>query len=212
MMLATYLAYLATVAVFFAHPPGPSQLLFMAHSLRQGVRGATPTMAGDLSANAIQILVAGFGLVGVVALSAGFFTAVKWAGVAYLVWIGVRTYRAKPAREASAPKVRRGAMFRQGFITSAANPYAVVFFAALFPQFIDASRPLAAQIAILGVTYIIFDATILVLLGLAAHRAVRLLGGQAHRWINRVSGVLMIAAAVLLSFKQLTPVDGAAAK
>ena len=211
MSVSTYLAYLAVVAVFFAHPPGPSQLLFMAHSLRYGVRGASPTMAGDLSANAIQIVVAGFGLAGVVAQSADVFTAVKWAGVVYLACIGMRTLLT-PTAIGAAVATRNGALFRKGFITSAANPYAVMFFAALFPQFIDAAHPLAPQIAILGVTYIIFDAAILVLLGLAAHRAFRLLGGRFQHWANRVSGVMMIAAAVLLSFKVLTPAETVSAR
>ncbi|MBO6726360.1 MAG: LysE family translocator [Rhizobiaceae bacterium] len=203
--LATYLAYLATVLVFFVHPPGPSQLLFMANSMRHGVRGALPTMAGDLSANSVQILVAGFGLASLVALSAEFFLAVKWAGVLYLVWVGVRTIISSPRSTAAAPK--RGALFRQGFVTSAANPYAVIFFAALLPQFIDASQPLTPQIAILGITYLVIDGTILLLMGFTSQRLFVMLGGTAHKWANRISGALMIGAAILLSFKDLTPAE-----
>ncbi len=70
MSLETYLAYLATVLVFFARPPGPSQLLFMAHSMQRGVKRSVPVMAGDLSANTIQILIAGFGLAAIATSSA----------------------------------------------------------------------------------------------------------------------------------------------
>lgn len=201
---ATYLAYLATVALFFAHPPGPSQLLFMANALRHGVRGAMPTLAGDLFANSIQIGIAGFGLVGIVAMSATFFTAVKWLGVAYLAWMGLRALFARPSAD-GAVRRRSGALFNQGFVTSAANPYAVVFFAALFPQFIDADAALMPQIAILGTTYLVIDGCLLVVLGLATQRIFRLLGGRAHLLANRISGGLMIAAAVLLSFRELAP-------
>lgn len=201
MTIETYLLYLATVAVFFAHPPGPSQILFMAGSMQHGVRRAVPILAGDLSANALQIMIAGFGLVGLVALSAGFFTAVKWAGIVYLVYLGLRmilTARA-PSGTPSAP--RRTALFRQGFVTSAANPYAVVFFAALFPQFIDPGLPIAPQVAILGVTYLVIDGAILILMGAMSARLFALLGSRFARWTGIVSGLGLLGAAALLALR-----------
>jgi len=201
MTLETYLLYLATVLVFFAHPPGPSQILFMAGSMQHGPRRAMPIMAGDLSANAIQIMVAGFGLVGLVALSAGVFTAVKWAGIAYLVYLGLRmilTARAAPGAPA-APN--RAALFRQGFVTSAANPYAVVFFAALFPQFIDPGVAVAPQVALLGLTYLVVDGAILILMGATAARLFTLLGTRFARWSGIVSGAGLLIAAGLLALR-----------
>ncbi len=82
MILETYLAYLVAVLIFFAHPPGPSQLLFVAHSMRLNVKKAMPTLAGDLTANSLQIMIAGFGLAGLIQLSATFFLTIKWLGVA----------------------------------------------------------------------------------------------------------------------------------
>lgn len=201
MTLETYLIYLATVLVFFAHPPGPSQILFMAGSMQHGPRRAIPIMAGDLSANAIQIMIAGFGLVGLVALSAGFFTAVKWAGIVYLIYLGLRmilTARAAPGTPA-APK--RAALFRQGFVTSAANPYAVVFFAALFPQFIDPGIAVAPQVTILGLTYLVIDGVILILMGATAARLFTLLGSRFSRWSGIVSGTGLLIAAGLLALR-----------
>lgn len=203
MALETYLSYLAVVAVFFAHPPGPSQILFMSHSLRGGVRPAFPTMAGDLSANAVQIVAAGAGLVGLIHASSGAIEVIKWLGVAYLVWLGARSLFARHEPHAVAPPAAQ--RFRQGFLTSAANPYAVVFFAALFPQFIDPDLALWPQIAILGVTYLIIDAAILLVFGLSAARIFQWAGSRAAAWVNRVSGLMMIAAAFLLSQSQLAP-------
>lgn len=205
MQIEVYLAYLATVLIFFAHPPGPSQLLFMANSLRYGVRRSTPTMAGDLSANAIQIATAGFGLAGVVAASETVFTAIKWLGVAYLVWIGLRSILSAGHTGRGRPTANASMLFRQGFLTSAANPYAVVFFAALFPQFIDTSAALTPQIAILGCTYILVDGAILLLLGWTARKVFEAIGSRFERWIGWVSGLLMIAAAFLLSTREIGP-------
>jgi homoserine/homoserine lactone efflux protein len=201
MTLETYLLYLATVLVFFAHPPGPSQILFMAGSMQHGVRRAVPIMAGDLSANAIQIMIAGFGLVGLVALSAGFFTAVKWAGIVYLIYLGLRMILTARAATGTPAAPKRAALFRQGFVTSAANPYAVVFFAALFPQFIDPGLPIAPQVAILGLTYLVIDGTILILMGASAARLFALLGSGFARWTGIISGLGLLSAAALLALR-----------
>lgn len=212
MTLEVYIAYLATVLVFFAHPPGPSQLLFMANSLQYGVKRSTATMAGDLSANTLQIVIAGFGLVGVIALSANVFLAIKWLGVAYLIWIGVRSILSAGKSRSKARQASSGRLFQQGFFTSAANPYAVVFFAALFPQFIDPATALAPQIAILGLTYIVIDGAILLLFGLTVKRVFSFLGSRFERWIGWISGVMMIAAAILLSNRDLGPSASGAVK
>lgn len=203
MTVETYLAYLATVLLFFAHPPGPSQILFVAGAMRHGTRRALPIMAGDLSANTVQILVAGFGLAGLIAASATAFAIVKWAGIAYLVWIGIRIIRdaRPPGHSRGIP--RAGDLFRRGFMTSAANPYAVVFFAALFPQFLDPTRPVLLQIAMLGVTYLVVDGTILLLMGGAAERLSRALGGKVAHWLGWFSGAGMIAAAATLAVRGL---------
>ena len=206
MPLDTYLAYLAVVAVFFATPPGTSQILMISNSLRFGTRRAAWTAAGDLCANALQMLAAGLGLAALIGGSATALTAIKWLGVAYLVWFGLRTFRAQPAplERRAAHEVRRWTLWSQGFLTSAANPEAVVFFAALFPQFLDPALPLWPQLAILGATYLAVDAAILVAMGAGAERV---LGGlrRRARLLNRVAGSLMIAAAGLLAPVSCTP-------
>lgn len=201
MSLETYLIYLGTVLLFFAHPPGPSQLLFIGGSMQHGLRRALPIMAGDLGANAIQIVIAGFGLASLIALSAGAFAAIKWAGVAYLVWIGVRMIRdaAKPRVTKAPPS--RGLLFRRGFFTSVANPYAVVFFAALFPQFIAPSRPVAPQVAILGLTYLVIDGAILTAMGGFATRLVAALGSKFETWLGIGSGCGLIMAAIAIGLR-----------
>ncbi|MEM6824137.1 MAG: LysE family transporter [Pseudomonadota bacterium] len=203
MTIETYLAYLATVLIFFAHPPGPSQMLFVAGAMRHGLRRATPILAGDLSANGLQIIAAGFGLAGLIAASATAFAAIKWAGIAYLLWVGLRIILDARRGSATREAPNRGQLFRRGFLTSAANPYAVVFFAALFPQFLDPALPLIPQIAILGITYIVIDGAILLLMGGAAERISRALGGAFERWLGYASGAGLIAAAAALALRGL---------
>lgn len=201
MSVETYLIYLGTVLLFFAHPPGPSQLLFIGGSMQHGLKKALPIMAGDLSANAIQIMIAGFGLASVIALSADAFTAIKWAGVLYLIWMGINIIRdaARPLQRRYAPTGR--ALFRRGFMTSAANPYAVVFFAALFPQFIDPTLPVTMQVFVLGMTYLVIDGAILLAMGAIATRLVAALGSTFQKWLSIISGSGLIAAATAIALR-----------
>ena len=204
MSIETYLIYLGVLMAFFATPPGTSQLLFISNSLRHGIRRSTATIAGDLTANAGQMTLAAFGLTAVIAASADALVVIKWLGVAYLVWIGLRLIlsSSKPEPpEAAKP----GRLFRQGFLTSAANPYAVVFFGALFPQFIDPALPIWPQLLILGITYLVVDGVILLIWGWAAQRSVGRIKALSGPWLNRISGALMVAAAALLASKDLMP-------
>lgn len=207
MTVETYLLYLAALAVFFATPPDTSQLLVIANSARHGLRRTGWTVAGDLSANLLQMTAAAFGIAAAVAASAELFRVVKWLGVAYLAWIGLRLLlsRARGGRAAAEKAGGPAQLFRQGFVTSSANPFAVMFFAALFPQFIDPAAPILPQLAVLGGTYLLVDGATLLAWGwLSASIAARI---RAHgmRLLNRVCGALMIGAAVLLALKEVDP-------
>ena len=203
----TYLLYLAAVAVFFATPPDTSQLLIISNSMKHGAKRSLWVIAGDLSANVLQMTAAAFGLAAVIATSAHAFTWIKWLGVAYLVWIGVRMMLARDGQE-SAQAARSGQparLFRMGFLTSMTNPFAVVFFAALFPQFIDPSFAILPQLLILGGTYLLVDGLTLMAWGWAGDRAAALLGRVSFAAGNRVCGGLMIGAAVLLGLRDVAP-------
>ena len=92
-----------------------------------------------------------------------------------------------------------------GFVTSMTNPYAVVFFAALFPQFIDPSAAVLPQLVILGVTYLVVDGATLVLWGWAGARIAARLKSMSLTVINRIIRGLMIGAAILLGLKDIAP-------
>lgn len=207
MPMETYLIYLAAVAVFFATPPDTSQLLIISNSVRHGLGRSVYTIAGDLTANSLQMTGAAFGLAAIIATSASAFIWIKWLGVAYLIWIGVQLILSKDkvddvTANTSGQSFR---LFRQGFVTSMANPFAVVFFGALFPQFIDPALPILPQLLILGVTYLVVDGAILLLWGWLGVRAATALKRFSFGLVNKVCGGLMIAAAGLLASKDFQP-------
>lgn len=205
MPIDTWLLYVTTILAFMS-TPGPSHLLMLSNSMSHGFRPSLATAAGDLTANALQMLAASLGLAAVLIASQSAFAAVKWAGVAYLIWMGIRTWQraSKPRRvDGSASSISLKKLWFQGFFTSAANPKAVVFFAALFPQFIHASHDFMTQAVILGATYIIIDGLFLTSYGASAAWIARRLKAGASAILDRIGGTCLIAAAVLLGLKTL---------
>lgn len=207
MQIETWTLYVLTVLALMS-TPGPSQLLMLSNSGVHGFKRSIATAAGDLCANALQMLAAGLGLAAVIAASATALTGIKWAGVAYLIWLGVRMIRrAKPEDPDNLGQPKRASLktlWLQGFLTSAANPKAVVFFAALFPQFIAGDAGFWPQFLILSATYIVMDGMFLCAYGLGSNWIVRRFKGSARVWIERMGGGFMIGAAVLLGLKSIS--------
>ena len=203
MDLDVWLIYLGTVLVLMS-TPGPSHLLMLSVSASNGFRRSLATAFGDLTANAIQMTLAGVGLAAVLSASRIGFSVIKWLGVAYLMWIGVslilKSFKETGNFEDIAPAPASALWFR-GFVTSAANPKAVLFFAALFPQFIDPEMSVVMQTFLLGSTYLIVDGLFLVTYGRSASWLAEKLGARARAWIDRGSGGCLIATAAMLSMK-----------
>lgn len=203
MTLQIWLAYVAAVLLMMS-TPGPSQLLMLSNSMANGFPRSLATAAGDLSANVLQMLAAGLGLGAIILASAHAFLGVQLLGVAYLAWMGLdRIRRAGRGGVTGAARSSTGTLWLQGFVTSAANPRAVVFFAALFPQFIEPAADLWPQLAILGATYIALDGSVLSLYGAGAAWIARRLGPSARTRLDRLSGAFLIIAGVLLGLKAL---------
>lgn len=207
MPFESWTIYALTVLALMS-TPGPSQLLMLSNSGVHGFRRSLATAIGDLSANALQMLAAGLGLAAIIATSAATLSVIKWAGVAYLVWLGLRMVRRAKSDDPTVSLQRRqttlGALWMQGFLTSAANPKAVVFFAALFPQFIAQDAAFWPQFLVLSATYIVMDGLFLSAYGLGSSWIVARFRGNARIWTERIGGSLMIGAAILLGLKSIS--------
>ena len=199
------IAYILTVFMLMS-TPGPSHLLMLSNSASNGFRRSMATAAGDLSANMLQMLAAGLGLSALIIAAPKAFIAIKIAGVLYLVWLGIQMLRKSfmPRRGgALAPRTSLKALYLQGFVTSATNPKAVVFFAALFPQFIASTSPFWPQFIVLSAAYIVIDGTFLMVYGFAASRLRKFTTSNASKWVDRLGGVGILVAAFLLGLKSM---------
>ncbi len=204
MHLETWIAYIITVFIFLVSP-GPSHLFMLSKSLSQGFEKSWATGAGDLTAHLWQIGITSIGLVSLIYAFQNFFIIIKWAGVLFLIYLGIKQFRKKsPFTEyAKASVVSRTTLFWQGFLMSSSNPKAVVFFAALFPQFINPSESTAHQFAILGFTYIVIDGCFLIFYGYFADWCITRFEKHIDRYLNKLSGSLLIGSAVLLGLKDI---------
>jgi len=183
--------------------PGPAVLLVIAQGLAQGGRASILANLGILTGNTIYFALSAAGLGAVLLASYEVFFAIKWIGAAYLVWLGVAAFFGKSSTlsvTAARERPRPLKMLINGVVLQLANPKAILFFTALLPQFIDPAEPLLAQFVILAVTSVVLE--FLVLLGyggLAGRAAVAAQKPELTRWINRVSGSLLVAAGVGLA-------------
>ena len=163
------------------------------------------TILGNITGLFIMSALSVAGLSAIIIGSELLFSIVKFVGAIYLVYLGLKLLLRSPGSALQAqPAVRsRRSLFLQGFMTSAANPKAVVFFAALFPQFISNDQPFLSQFLILCLTYLVLDAMYLSLYGLGASWISARFKGKARAWIERTGGGFMIGAAILLGFKSV---------
>lgn len=194
---ALFAAFAAATAALMLIP-GPNVALIVANSLNFGVRAGLVTVAGTSAAMVLQLALAALGLTALFGAAAQAFELLRWAGVAYLVWLGIRAWRA-PADDLSqirALSPRRA--FGRGFLVSLTNPKTLAFYAAFLPQFLDASAPLGPQMAILSVTFVAIAVVVDSGWAILASRA-RKTVARFGRARNRLTGAILIGAAAGLA-------------
>ena len=199
MTLNLWLAFVLA-AILIAVSPGPGAALSMSAGLRHSQFGALPAIFGLQAALLIQLAIVGMGLGAVLAASATAFAVVKFAGAAYLVWLGVQKWRRAGSDDVAQGKALRSGLFRQGLLVNLTNPKAIVFMAALTPQFIDPNRPQLPQFLIIALTMCVTDTIVMSGYALLASRlGAWLHDARARRAQDRFFGGLFIGAGALLA-------------
>ena len=211
-----WLLYVSLAAALIASP-GPSALLCVTHAVSHGARKTVATIVGGITASMTLMLLSALGLGAVIAASDTLFHAIKWAGAAYLVYLGVATWRNRPKSESVQSEGAEptdmahhntvvpsqstwGQLYRKGFMVGIGNPKDLLFFSALFPQFMNPAEPIASQLVILGASWMVLDGSIMFAYALCGSKLVARLGrGGVGRWFNRVTGGAFIAAGGVLA-------------
>ena len=201
MELSVWLAYLVTTIVLSV-TPGPGVFSSVSSGLNHGFRRGLWNGVGMQLANLILAALVSFGLGAILLASETAFAVVKWLGVAYLVYLGIATWRAHPetlTRKADTVRTSRD-IFVRGFLVSITNPKGIIFFAAILPQFIDVARPQLPQYAILTATTFFVDVFVMAgYTAAAAHVLSVMRDSRRIRWVNRGLGSAFVAAGVALA-------------
>lgn len=157
-------------SLVLAITPGPGVLFIVARALALGPRHALVSVAGVAAGNFAGAVAAAFGLAAVLAASSLAFQVLKWAGVAYLVWLGIAALRGTQPVDGAAPAPVRRSTFREAFVVALLNPKTILFYAAFLPQFTDPARPLLGQAIALGGVFVLIAAVTDSIYALAAAR------------------------------------------
>ena len=199
MNMSILLAFLAA-SVVLAVTPGPGVIYIVSRTLAQGRAAGVASIAGVACGNLLNSLGAALGLAALFALSSLAFTVVKFAGAAYLIYLGVKMLRGTPRAETS-PVFKRaplGRVFREGVLVALLNPKTTIFFAAFLPQFMQPGMPALPQAVMLGSIFVVVaaasDLGYVLLATWLAPRLAR--AGAAPRFGRYASGGALIALGV----------------
>lgn len=200
MTLTVWLGFLLA-AIVIAVTPGPGAVISMSTGLRHGYWTALVTILGLQLALLVQLLIVALGLGALLATSEVAFSAIKFLGAGYLVWLGIQKWRSPIVPlAADVPAIPRKGAFLQGVLVNLTNPKAMIFIGALVPQFVDPAQPQAAQYFVIAATLCLTDMLVMSCYALAASR----LGKWLHdprsiRAQNRFFGGLFVSAGALLA-------------
>jgi threonine/homoserine/homoserine lactone efflux protein len=178
--------------------PGPIVTLVVATSARQGTRAGLVTVAGTSSGNAVLLTVIALGLGFILSHALAWFEMLRWAGAAYLVWLGIQSWRGAGGSAAVPPSNR--IHFGRGFLVALYNPKTIAFFTAFLPQFVDPSLPAARQLVVMcGVSVMLATVTDSGWAILAGLGRVWFMKPSRTRLLGRLSGLTLIGGGIWLS-------------
>ncbi|RKF17406.1 LysE family translocator [Alginatibacterium sediminis] len=204
MTIETWLYFCLAVLILTASP-GPSSLLCMTKGVTQGRGAALYTAFGSLLAISTIMTLSFTGLGLIISSSELVFSIVKYLGAAYLIYLGIKAFTSKQdsyqiSSSAESVPLNRRKHFVSGFIVGASNPKAILFFSALFPQFIDPQLALLPQYLVFAATFVVFELTWLSIYGyLGAKSSAWILSKGRAKLFNRLSGSVFVGAGALLS-------------
>ena len=174
--------------------PGPSVIYIVTRSIEQGRRAGLVSMLGVEAGGLVHVAAAALGISAIVASSATAFSVVKYAGAAYLIYLGVQRWRSGQESGARPEPQAHSELFRQGLVVNVLNPKTAIFFLAFLPQFVDPSMTVWPQVLVLGAEFIaiavISDGAYALVAGTLGDRVRE--SALANRWVDRAAGGALI--------------------
>ena len=196
-----YFLYLQIILFLFITPGSP-RVLIVSYSMTYGVKKSVWTAFGDITANSIQMIVVTFIIGSVLLAYPQIMIIMKWLGVIYLTYLAYELFRAKVKNFSSSnEKIAKTKMsfFRDGFLVAGLSPKALIFFGAIFPNFMNFEGNYISQFIILSITYVVLDFTTLMIYGLGAQKISVWLKANP-KTINIISAAALLVIAFITGF------------
>lgn len=201
MAVSVLLAFAGACALLFLKP-GPAMSVIVANSVGYGVRGGMVSVAGNVLGFAALLTIVGLGLSWIAVSMQVWFDWIRLGGAVYLTWLGLSRLR-NAGRVSSYGENPTGELFRDGFIVAVANPEVLLFLAAFLPPFVNPVYPAAPQILALATIFVVVSAIAGTLLAVLAGQARNFLSGDRLRFIDYLSGGLLVVAGLWLAWPLL---------
>jgi threonine/homoserine/homoserine lactone efflux protein len=201
MAVSVLLAFAGACALLFLKP-GPAMSVIVANSVGYGVRGGMVSVAGNVLGFAALLTIVGLGLSWIAVSMQVWFDWIRLGGAVYLTWLGLSRLR-NAGRVSSYGENPTGELFRDGFIVAVANPEVLLFLAAFLPPFVNPLYPAAPQILALATIFVVVSAIAGTLLAVLAGQARNFLSGDRLRFIDYLSGGLLVVAGLWLAWPLL---------
>jgi len=196
------------VVIVFAIIPGPTVILVIGQALSHGKKSVIPLVAGVLLGDFVAMTLSLLGLGVILATSASLFFILKWFGVLYLIYLGIKTFRENPnitKIDTNNKKNTQKNMFKSAFLVTALNPKDIMFFVAFLPQFVNSQSPELPQLVILMFTFLFIIALNIsfytIFAGKISHK---MQNYNARKKLNRIGGTSLIGAGLITATIQRT--------
>ncbi len=207
MSLEIWLAYIIAAEIILIIP-GPTIILVVSQAISHGRRSVVPLVAGVTCGDATAMVCSLLGLGTIMSASATAFTLTKWVGAVYLIYLGIKTWRARSENggwDESGLAGSNGSLFKSAYIVTALNPKSIAFFVAFLPQFVDPRGDNFTQLLILGITFLVLaliNAALYAVFAGTLRDTLKRPG--ARRWFNRCGGSALVGAGVFTAAMQRT--------
>lgn len=196
-----------TIACFiFMASPGPGVFATVARAMAFGFRSTLPFILGIALGDLVYLLFAIFGLAFIAAVMGEAFVVIRWAGAAYLVFLGIKAWRQKPHTPGEGvPEVASGGDFRSfvgGLFLTLGNPKTILFYLTFLPTFVDLQHLTVANGSLMAATVIVVLLLVVCGYAILASKARRLFRTENNiRWLNRGAGSMMVGAGVAVALR-----------
>ena len=190
------------IILFLFITPGSPRVLIVSYSMSYGIKKTVWTALGDISANTIQMIIVIFVIGSLLTQYPQIMIVMKWLGVSYLVYLSYELFKTRvkqlnPLKEITFKN--NLSFFRDGFVVAGLSPKALIFFGAIFPNFIDFNKNYISQFIILAFTYVLLDFITLMIYGIGA-RKISLWLQTNPKTINLISSAALLIIALITVF------------